>query len=513
MEETMRNERTLRIMTAEGCLRGSVEEGIFVFKGIPYASPPVGELRWKAPKPVAPWKDEKQATAWGPASWQSREYCQAVGGGDPGKIDEDCLYLNVWTPDTDPVTPLPVMVWIHGGGFAVGSGGLTPYLGAPLARRGAVIVTINYRLGHLGFFAHPALDREYPEGEVVNNFALLDQIAALQWVQRNIHAFGGNPKNVTLMGESSGARSVLSLFASPLAHGLFHKGIVQSAYSVPDVSRAEALKKGQALARHFTLPDASAEQLRALPAESFWSLDRSLTLGPVAIFGDSVLPQPMLSVFAAGRQQPLPLMIGSNSDEASVLAWFGVDAAKVIGDMRRRHPLALKLIKLLYRDVGDDGELGRQVARDMTFTTLGYVVALAQRKVGIPAWRYYFDYVSENARDLYRHGTWHGNEIPYVLNTLGQLDPGDAARPFTPGDHEFSRRVSEYWLSFARDLSTFSHQINGETDWPAWHAWSDATLRFGRNGLADIAIEKRFMRRRMQIFRLLMKAFVHLRHE
>ncbi|MBK4728236.1 carboxylesterase/lipase family protein [Pantoea agglomerans] len=509
----MRNERSLRIMTAEGSLLGSVEEGIFVFKGIPYAAPPVGELRWKAPKPVNAWQGDKDATDWGPASWQSREYCLAVGGGDPGRFHEDCLYLNVWTPDISPTTLLPVMVWIHGGGYAVGSGGLTPYLGEPLAQRGTVIVTINYRLGQLGFFAHPALDREYADGEVVNNFALLDQIAALQWVQRNIRAFGGNPKNVTLMGESSGARSVLSLFASPLAEGLFHKGIVQSAYGVPDVSRAEALRKGQALASHFNLPDASAEQLRALPAESFWPLDRALSIGPVAIHGDRVLPQPMLSVFTAARQQRLPLMIGSNSDEASVLAYFGVDAAKVIADIRRKHPLALRLIKLLYPDVWDDDELGRQVARDMTFTTAGYIVALAQHRIGMPGWRYYFDYVSENAHDLYPHGTWHGNEIPYVLNTLGQLEPVDPARPFTEGDHDFSQRVSEYWLRFARDATVFSHQINGETDWPTWHPWSDITLRFGRHGLACIAPEKRFMRRRMQVFRLLMRAFVHLRHD
>ncbi|WP_455819830.1 carboxylesterase/lipase family protein [Pseudomonas cerasi] len=509
----MRNERSLRIMTAEGSLRGSVEEGVFVFKGIPYAAPPVGELRWKAPKAVEPWQKDKDATAWGPASWQSREYCLAVGGGDPGQFNEDCLYLNVWTPDVSPATALPVMVWIHGGGYAVGSGGLTPYLGGPLAQRGAVIVTINYRLGQLGFFAHPALDSEYADGEVVNNFALLDQIAALQWVQRNIRSFGGNPKNVTLMGESSGARSVLALYASPLARGLFHKGIVQSAYGVPDVSRADALKKGEALARHFNLPHASAEQLRALPAESFWPLDRALSIGPVAIHGDMVLPQPMLGVFAAAKQQRLPLMIGSNSDEASVLAYFGVDAAKVIADMRRKHPLALRLIKLLYKDVWDDDELGRQVARDMTFTTTGYLAALAQHRVGMPGWRYYFDYVSENAHDIYPHGTWHGNEIPYVLNTLGQLAPVDSARPFTEGDHNFSRRVSEYWLRFARDATAFSHQINGETDWPAWHPWSDVTLRFGRHGLACIVPEKRFMRRRMQVFRLLMRAFVHLKHE
>lgn len=508
----MRNERLIRINTAEGCLRGNVEEGVFVFKGIPYAAPPVGALRWRAPQPVTPWAGEKEAREWGAASWQSREYCLAAGGGDPGTLSEDCLYLNVWTPDVEPSSPLPVMVWIHGGGYAVGSGGLTPYRGGALARRGAVVVTLNYRLGHLGFFAHPALDAEYAKGEIVNNFALLDQITALQWVQRNIHAFGGNAHNVTLMGESSGARSVLSLYASPLAQGLFHKGIVQSAYSLPDIPRAEALKKGEALARHFSLPQATAQQLRELPAGAFWSLDKEMATGPVAIDGDCVLPKPMLDVFNAGKQQRLPLMIGSNSDEASVLAFFGVDAAQAIAGIRARHPLTLRLIKLLYSGVWHDAELGRQVARDISFTTLGYVIARAQQRCGIPAWRYYFDYVSENARDIYTHGTWHGNEVPYVLDTLGQLQPGTDDRVFTAGDHHFAQCVSEYWLNFARDVSVFSHQITGDVVWPAWRPSGDVTLRFGVNGVAGIRCEKRFMRRRMQVFRLLMKAFVHLRH-
>lgn len=373
-----------------------------------------------------------------------------------------------------------------------------------------MVVTVNYRLGQLGFFAHPALDSEYPEGEAINNFALLDQIAALQWVQRNIHAFGGDRHNVTLMGESSGARSVLSLFASPLARGLFHKGIVQSAYALPDVPRATALERGKKLANHFNLPHATAEQLRQLPAEAFWPLDSTLSCGPVAISGDRVLPQPMLAIFAAAKQQPLPLMIGSNSDEASVLEYFGVNAAQAIASIRKKHPLGLWLIKCLYRGVTDDAALGRQVARDMTFTTMGYIVARAQQRSGTPGWRYYFDYVSENSRDIYRSGTWHGNEIPYVLNTIGQLTTTDAARPLTCQDYHFAARVSEYWFNFARKVTPSSHLIGGEVDWPAWHSSTDTTLCFGSRGLPTITIEKRFMRRRMQLFRLLINTFVHL---
>lgn len=513
LDVMMKHERLISTGTAEGRLCGSLEKGVFVFRGVPYAAPPVGALRWQPPKPVTPWQGERDATAWGNASWQNREYCQAVGGGDPGVFSEDCLYLNVWTPDLEPARPLPVMVWIHGGGFALGAGGLSPYAGLPLASRGVVVVTLNYRLGHLGFFAHPALDKEYAQGEVVNNFALLDQIAALQWVQRNITSFGGDRRNVTIFGESSGARSVLSLFASPLAKGLFHKGIAQSAYALPDIPREKALKTGVRLASHFKLAQATAEQLRALPAEAFWPLETSLANGPVAISGDRVLPEPMINVFNAGTQLKLPLMIGSNSDEASVLSYFGVDPANVIAQVRQtqRVGLRLKLIRMLYDGVYDDSELGREVARDMTFTTMGYIAALAQHRNGMPVWRYYFDYVSVNSRDLYPHGTWHGNEIPYTLNTLDAPGVASSERPFTEDDRAFAETVSEYWLHFARDATEYSHQIEGKVNWPAWHPWEDKVMRFGEQGQPVLKLEKNFMRRRTQLFRLLMKGMVRLR--
>lgn len=190
------------------------------------------------------------------------------------------------------------MVWLHGGGFTIGAGSLPPYDGLALASRDVVVVTVNYRLGHLGFFAHPALEEE--AGERLYNFALLDQIAALQWVQENIHAFGGDAANVTLFGESAGARSVLSLMASPKAKGLFHKAIIQSGYTLPDLPREKALEKGRLLAERFALPQASAEQLRAIPAEAFWSLTAPLNIGPAPIAGDVVLPQPMLETFLPG---------------------------------------------------------------------------------------------------------------------------------------------------------------------------------------------------------------------
>ena len=504
----MKNE-PLRIYTAEGALRGAIDEGIFAFKGIPYAAPPVGPLRWRAPKPVTPWKEVRDATQWGCASWQNRDYCLLAGGGDPGALSEDCLYLNIWTPDLAPPRPLPVMVWIHGGGFNIGAGSLNPWHGRALAARGVVVVTFNYRLGHLGFFAHPALDAESPPGEAVNNFALLDQIAALQWVQRNIASFGGDRRNVTIFGESSGGRSVLSLFASPLAAGLFHKGIVQSAYSLPDKKRDEALNNGVAVAQHFGLENPTVEELRTLPADSFWSLPAHLGNAPVAIAGDRVLPKPVVEVFAAARQHRYPLMVGYNSDEASVLPFFGVDATAIITDLRQRRPLLLKLLKSLY-DEHDDRRLGRKVARDMAFGTMTWLAIQAQHRRGVPGWRYYFDYVAENARDLCCDGAWHGNEIPYVMETMAAENPQMADRPFTAADRQFAQRVSAYWLRFAHDATEFSHQLPGEVPWPAWHPGEDVTLRFGVKGEAAIVPQQRFMRLRLRLLRLLMRAMVKL---
>ncbi|ORM57879.1 carboxylesterase [Pantoea rodasii] len=505
----MKNERRLRIMTAEGELRGLIDDDLFVFKGIPYAAPPVDALRWRPPQPVTPWQEVRDATQWGNASWQSRDYCVAAGGGDPGRFSEDCLYLNIWTPDVEPSRPLPVMVWLHGGGFTIGAGNLDPYRGKALAAQGVVVVTLNYRLGHFGFFAHPALDAEYPEEAVVNNFALLDQIAALQWIQRNIPAFGGDRHNITLFGESSGARSVLSLCCSPLAEGLFHKGIVQSAYSLPDVPRKKAQQIGKQVVAHFGLPEsATAEQLRQLPADQFWPLQRPLGLGPVAISGDAVLPKPMLATFMAGKQHRIPLMVGSNSDEASVLDYFGVDAAAVLKQMRSKSRLSYSLMKWLY-DIHDDTLLGRAVARDMAFTVVPLLVAQSQHSIGMPAWRYWFDYVSENARDLYPHGTWHGNEIPYVFNTLTTLKP-PAERAYTAVDQAFAAMVSTYWVTFARDANAFSAQLQGEVEWPVWRPREDLTLAFGHQGKPQSVLKPRFMRGRLRLFRLMMRSHVKL---
>jgi para-nitrobenzyl esterase len=501
------------VVTQEGPVQGTMDGNIFVFKGIPYAAPPIGELRWRSPAPVKHWNQiPKIVPAYGDAGLQNWKLCAAIGGGDPRPLSEDCLYLNVWTPHLDTkAQALPVMVSIHGGGYVIGSGGLPVFVGTPLAARGAVIVTVNYRLGHLGFFAHPALDEEYDDGEVVNNFALLDQIAALEWVQRNIAHFGGDPGNVTIFGQSAGGRSVLSLFASPRATGLFHKGVAQSVYGLPDVSREDALKRGEHFATYYNLDgaNASAEDLRKLDADGFWAIDsKTAQFGlPTPISGDTVLPEPLFDVFEKGEQAKLPLIIGNTSDDSSVLADFDFSPSDIIEALHTAEQY--DNVKLLYSGVDNDEELGRQVGRDLLFTTMTYLIVEKHRAAGAPSWRYYFDYVAEKIRADLPNGARHGDDVPYVMDTGNISAPTNEY--FSKQDEAFAQKVSHYWLEFARSATNASESIAGDIAWPKHNGIpiiiirKNKTMGFGKNSGDTIGLEDDFMWLRVSVFEPILK--------
>ncbi|RDD82089.1 carboxylesterase/lipase family protein [Dyella tabacisoli] len=509
----MSNYDKLQVMTQEGPVLGAMDGDIFVFKGIPYAAPPVDTLRWRPPQPVQHWSEPLEAKEHGSSSHQDWELCADIGGGDPNPLHEDCLYLNVWTPQLNTkAAPLPVMVWIHGGGYVIGAGGLPVYIGAPLNKRGAIVVSVNYRLGHLGFFAHPALDQEYPPGEVVNNFALLDQIAALEWVQRNIALFGGDPGNVTIFGQSAGGRSVLSLFTSPLATRLFHKGVAQSVYGLPDTTREDALKRGEAFAAYHELKESDPAEiaiaLRALDASGFWKIESKEARlgGPVPISGDSVLPTPILDVFEKGEQAKLPLIIGNTSDDSSVLADFGFGPADVIDALHKAEKY--EAVKLLYPGL-DDNELGRQVGRDLLFTTMSHLIAEKHRAAGAASWRYYFDYVAEEIRPNFPNGARHGDEIPYVMDTGSIAPPTNAY--FSAQDQAFAQNVGDYWLQFSRSASNASASIAGVVAWPKHNGVpivglrNNQTMGFGKDSGNTIALEENFMWLRVRIFEPILK--------
>ncbi len=330
-------------ITGERLKHDDVE--IWVFRGVPYAAPPVGDLRWKPPQPVQSWSKPRACTSFGPS-------CPQPGQGGSfyidvlavGSTDEDCLYLNVWSPAESSDERLPVMVWIHGGSFETGSGSMAIYDGRNLAARGVVVVTINYRLGPFGFLAHPSLSAESPHG-VSGNYGLLDQIAALEWIQRNIAGFGGDPGNVTVFGESAGAISILDLLVSPLASGLFHRAISQSGILLDDgfgVSTTGTLEQGEsageAFAARLGVSDSSdaLARLRTKTADELLAamtavapgtalLEQGLVWKPVA--DGYVLPDRPSRLWAAGERHNVPLLIGSNADEGNTFL-SGLSVAK-----------------------------------------------------------------------------------------------------------------------------------------------------------------------------------------
>ena len=460
------------VNTTKGRIEGATDDGVNVFKGIPFAAPPVGELRWREPQEVTAWTDIRPAKEFGWSCTQPQ--FPSMDGSEPipdDKMREDCLYLNVWTPQTEnsPMLARPVMVWIHGGAFKIGDGISSMYNGVPLAKKGAVVVTLNYRLGHLGFFAHPALEKKYPNGPV--NFGLLDQIEALKWVRDNISQFGGDPGNVTIFGQSAGGSSVLALCCSPLATGLFHKAIAQSAYAIPEHSRAKAIALGADVAtRAWKLGDnPTVEDLRGVPLEAFKMilLPIGLTkeaqlpvpsLAPTAVWGDSVLPNKIRKTFDDGNQQAVPLVIGSNSDEQSVLAAFGMKAAKILDMLEEKvGQLTIAKWKSWYAvdpeidpaELEDRERFGGLILRDILFTMQARWLATRQAQKS-HAYRYYFSYVPAFLRtDPPPHGVAHGGELVFPFNT------GDIAVPtqgkFTDEDRRMADRVSNYWFYFAKN--------------------------------------------------------------
>ena len=475
-----------RVVTSLGAVSGVSSDGVSVFKGLPYAAPPVGPLRWRPPQPAAPWAGTRAAERPGPACWQPAGR-SLEGGGDVGPPSEDCLTLNVWVPENRGSAPLPVMVWVHGGALVIGAGGLPIYDGAVLARRGVVVVTLNYRLGPLGFFVHPALEREVGgikgAARAPANFGLLDQIAALRWVRDNIAAFGGDAQQVTVFGQSAGAQSVLALMASPLAQGLFQRGIAQSPYGMPSHTREQARASGVRVASALGLPgaEASADALRALPAEQLGRLDgKGLSLAPSFIVGDAAVPLPLLQAFQAQKQARVPLVIGSNSDDGSVALAFGLKPDELVKQLGA----ARILLQPLYPGVKDPAELARQVVRDVAFTAYVRRMAVLHAAVA-PTWRYQYTHVG---RGIDTPGATHGAEVPSVFGTADLCGCLPAAPSDT--DRAVFGRVIERWTRFARGGSP---DAAGQPAWPQDNRRAQALLEIG----ADDHVRQPFHARRL----------------
>ncbi|HEY5079601.1 MAG TPA: carboxylesterase family protein [Opitutaceae bacterium] len=463
-----------------GLLEGAAggDPAIRAFLGIPFAAPPVGDLRWREPQPAAPWDGVFKADHFGPRPMQAFIFSDMIFR-DKGP-SEDCLYLNVWTPAKSASERLPVMVWIYGGGLQAGANSEPRQDGKDLARRGVLIVSMNYRLGVFGFLAHPGLSRESGHGS--GNYGLMDQIAALKWVQRNIAAFGGDPGNVTIFGESAGSYSVSALMASPLARGLFQKAIGESGALLGTpryFTHTEPLAAAEASGERFaeSLGAKTIAELRAIPADRVLKAeqeDKSSHFG--AIIDGYVLPRAGSDIYAAGEQAHVPLLAGWNADEMRVYSTFGEKrptaksfAEQVAKDYGKD---AAKVLKVY--PAGSDEEAVRS-AGDLAgdrFIAIGTWkwIDMQRKTGGSPVYRYSFDravpiapgrVINGSPATAADVGAVHASDICYVFGALDSV-PGVT---WEAGDRALSDAIGTYWTNFAK---TGNPNGGGLPDWPVY---------------------------------------------
>ncbi|WGM40665.1 carboxylesterase family protein [Caulobacter sp. NIBR1757] len=434
-----------------GSLRGADDAGVSVFRGIPYAAAPVGPLRWRPPMAAKPWTGVREATRFGAACMQP-----ASPFYNHPAVSEDCLFLNVWAPAR--AKKAPVLVWIHGGSLVSGSGSEVLYDGKAFAGRGVVLVSINYRLGAFGWLAHPGLNAESPD-RISGNYGLQDQVEALRWVQRNISAFGGDPGNVTIAGESAGALSVIYLMAAPQARGLFHRAISQSGYMItapmlrgggyadwPDAETA-----GAALAGQMGAADTTA--LRAMSAQAVIEGTARTRWFPLGNVDGHTLPRQPIDVFDRGEQAPVPVLAGFNEGEIRSLRFLlppaPADAAAYEREIRARYGDLADAFLERY-PAGTMAQSMLATTRDAMYGWTAERLAAKQTAVGAPSFLYYFDH-GYPAADAAGFRAFHASEIPFVFGTTGLTPPYWPAIPRDGREQRLSDAMLNYWASFARD--------------------------------------------------------------
>lgn len=455
------------VKTEAGLVSGvtSADGTIKIFKGIPFAAPPLGELRWKAPQPVRPWGGVKSCTAFGPSPMQgfpapfSMWTKEFLIPDEP--ISEDCLYLNVWTGATSANEKRPVLVWIYGGGFTSGGSACPIYDGEAMAKKGIIFVSINYRVGIFGFFAHPELTKESGKN-ASGNYGLMDQIAALQWVQRNIAAFGGDPSNVTIAGQSAGSMSVNCLVASPLAKGLFKKAIAESGANMVSspfrgsVTLQQAEQEGLKTAQ--TLNASSLTDLRKISADTLFKKGQGMH-GPIV--DGYVLPNSIPAIFSANKENDIVLLTGWNEDEGFL---FG--PAKNAADFRKQAAEqygsdSSTFLKYFPADNDADAAVSQlKISRDMIFGVQNYVWANISSSKGHKTYVYRFTRKVPATGEYVKYGAFHTGEVPYAYDNLKFVN-----RPWEPADRQLATAMSSYWVNFVK---TGDPNGDGLPEWPLY---------------------------------------------
>ena len=450
-----------------GRVAGTTADGVRRYKGLPFAAPPVGDLRWKPPQPVVAWTGVRAADAFSPECPQVPYPAGSAYASAPAPMNEDCLYLNVWTA-ANPGEQRPVMVWIHGGAWTRGSASVGAYDGANLARKGVVLVTVNYRLGPLGFFAHPELSAESPQ-HASGNYAILDHVAALRWVQKNIAAFGGDPSRVTIFGVSAGSWSVNTLQATPLARGLFHRAIGESGSTFGRTATlADAEQGGVALGK--ALGAESLKALRAVPAEK---LVAALAFRTEVNVDGWVLGDEVRNIFSETKHNLVPVLVGSNADEFTTLSnqAFFPKSMDGFGKLRdAQFPGMTGEFDAAYpvKSEADIAGVLLQVGRDQTFTLGMRTWARMATAGGQKAFLYQFTHVPPGPNPAW--GAYHASEIAYVFNNVH-------SRPWAQElDTRLADQLSTYWINFA---TTGDPNGAGLPAWPAYDAATEPYLELG----------------------------------
>jgi para-nitrobenzyl esterase len=454
------------VKVEQGMLRGTKEVGLTVFRGIPFAAPPVGDLRWRAPQPAAKWEGVRPADKFAPQCVQG-----SFGTGPASAMSEDCLYLNVWTPAKSASAKVPVLVWIYGGGFAGGATSIPTYSGEVLAKKGVVVISIAYRVGTLGFLAHPELSAESPH-HVSGNYGLLDMIAGLQWIKKNIAAFGGDPNKVTIFGESAGGIAVSQLCASPLAKGLFQGAISESggSFGPPRASglpgenmRPLAIAEKDGLVFAVNAGAASLAELRKLPAEKIVAATRGMAWPNIDGW---VIPSDQYALYGAGKFNDVPVLIGYNSDEGASFSHDRTPKDYIDGTRKRYGAFADSLLKAYPTDDKSVPKTARDLSRDAAFGWHTWIWAWLQSKLGkSKVFYYYFDQHPEfpAGSEHEGYGSPHGMEVEYVF---GHVTGGPSGKP-SATDLAISDAMVTYWTNFAKNGDP-----NGK-NMPKWPAFSD----------------------------------------
>lgn len=458
----------------------SADAAVIAFKGIPYAAPPVGDLRWKPPLHAAKWEGVRKADRFDASCMQNLAEERKPWTYEfmaHGETSEDCLFLNIWTPAKSPAQKLPVLVWLHGGGYTEGSGSVLAYDGENLARKGIVVVTINYRLGFFGYLSYPELSRESEHGSS-GNYGLLDQIAALQWVANNIAAFGGDPARVTVAGQSAGAGSVHFLTISPMAKGLFQRAIAESgstAWKSPEAMRgpmtlkklAEAERDGVRFAE-----ERGAHSLKELRAMTWEQLNTHNPQRMVPVVDGWVLPRDFADTFAAGKQSDVPFLTGCNADEGGAEPNPTVTLEQFRKRVQDRYAGLANDFLALYPATTDAEAAAAQnaAARDLERTSMYFWAQDRQKTSRSKTFTYYWDHPLPGP-DKGKFGAFHTSEVPYVFNSLDK-----ANRPWGADDRAIADQMTSYWANFA---ATGDPNGKGLTKWPAFTGDGGLTMELG----------------------------------